>query len=332
MEFYTSAYDSSILSNGTKLARIMERPTYFETISHEQEQAFTNIWAYGLAEPRCFFRMAKWLITVEDQLCESKVSGLMWEINEALTLCRCGYALFMKVDIKKQVFAFSVNPIEKFDGPFAIDNNPSHVPAMRYLLMILGILLIEYSQSYKILIYAPKIMHSHFNFMGHIADALVTAGHEVVFYTPAYDSSILSNGTKLARVMERRSDFETLSRLREQAFTNIWAYGLAELRCSLSMAKWLRTVEDQLCESKNKYSNEELISGQMSDLQLINKLKGERFDVGINEALTGCGYALFMKVGIKKQVSVFSINPVEKIDEPFAIDNNPSHVPGAPLI
>uniref|UniRef100_A0A0M3J3N9 Uncharacterized protein n=1 Tax=Anisakis simplex TaxID=6269 RepID=A0A0M3J3N9_ANISI len=30
------------------------------------------------------------------------------------------------------------------------------------------------------LIYAPKVFHSHVNFMGHIADALVTAGHEVV--------------------------------------------------------------------------------------------------------------------------------------------------------
>ncbi|VDK19199.1 unnamed protein product [Anisakis simplex] len=237
----------------------------------------------------------------------------------------------MKVGIKKQVSALSINPIEKFDGPFAIDNNPSHVPEMQYLVMTLSVLFIEYSQSYRILIYAPKIFHSHFNFMGHIADALVTAGHEIVFYTPAYDSSISSNGTKLARKMERRSDFETLSRQREQIFLSTWAHGLVELRdafrvsqfyrriCGI-MTKWLITVEDQFCES------------QLSDLRLINKLKGERFDVGINEALTLCGYALFMKVGIKKQVSALSINPIEKFDGPFAIDNNPSHVPGAPLI
>ncbi|VDK66720.1 unnamed protein product [Anisakis simplex] len=124
----------------------------------------------------------------------------------------------------------------------------------------------------------------------------------------------------MARIMERRSDFETLSRQREQIFTSTWAYGLAELTDIFRMAKWLTTVEDRFCES------------QLSDLRVINKLKLERFDVGINEALTLCGYALFMKVGIKKQVSTMPTNLIEKFVEPFAIDNNPSHVPGVPLI
>uniref|UniRef100_A0A915CGR0 glucuronosyltransferase n=1 Tax=Parascaris univalens TaxID=6257 RepID=A0A915CGR0_PARUN len=42
-----------------------------------------------------------------------------------------------------------------------------------------------------------------------------------------------------------------------------------------------------------------------------------------------CGYALIMKIGVKKLVSAMPMSLTEKFIEPFAITVNPSHVPVA---
>uniref|UniRef100_A0A0M3HRW5 Glucuronosyltransferase n=1 Tax=Ascaris lumbricoides TaxID=6252 RepID=A0A0M3HRW5_ASCLU len=52
---------------------------------------------------------------------------------------------------------------------------------MRLFITILSLCCYP-SYSYKILIYAPKLFHSHVNFLGNIADTLVAAGHDVVSF------------------------------------------------------------------------------------------------------------------------------------------------------
>lgn len=46
--------------------------------------------------------------------------------------------------------------------------------------LILLSILYQFINSYKILIYSPRIGHSHIVFMGRIADILTEAGHNVV--------------------------------------------------------------------------------------------------------------------------------------------------------
>lgn len=79
-----------------------------------------------------------------------------------------------------------------------------------------------------------------------------------------------------------------------------------------------------------KHNN--FISDQLSDNNLLNRLRDENFDVAINEATALCGYALTLKIGVKKLVSAMPISLTEKFIEPFAIDVNPSYIPGKKML
>uniref|UniRef100_A0A0R3S1Z7 UDP-glucuronosyltransferase n=1 Tax=Elaeophora elaphi TaxID=1147741 RepID=A0A0R3S1Z7_9BILA len=50
-----------------------------------------------------------------------------------------------------------------------------------HLYMALLLMLLDCTFSYKILVFSPRLGHSHVNFMGKIADILVEAGHDVVY-------------------------------------------------------------------------------------------------------------------------------------------------------
>lgn len=50
----------------------------------------------------------------------------------------------------------------------------------RSICFILLFQIIICVQSYKILVYSPRLGHSHVRFMGQIADILAKAGHDVV--------------------------------------------------------------------------------------------------------------------------------------------------------
>uniref|UniRef100_A0A915C666 glucuronosyltransferase n=1 Tax=Parascaris univalens TaxID=6257 RepID=A0A915C666_PARUN len=162
----------------------------------------------------------------------------------------------------------------------------------------------------------PKLFHSHLSFLGNIADTLVAAGHDVVFYMPTYDSSIRSNGTKFARTIEYRCELPVPYE-RSELFGNIWAQGIGETTEAFYWLGRLSKIEFGACEH------------QLSDNNLVNRLRDENFDVAINDATALCGYALIMKIGVKKLVSAMPISLTEKFIEPFAITVNPSHVPVA---
>ncbi|VDK27814.1 unnamed protein product [Anisakis simplex] len=50
---------------------------------------------------------------------------------------------------------------------------------MKLYLLLLVTTIIS-SECHKILVYIPQMGYSHMNFLGHLADSLVKAGHDVV--------------------------------------------------------------------------------------------------------------------------------------------------------
>lgn len=50
------------------------------------------------------------------------------------------------------------------------------------LLALFLAILIQRTENYKILVNIPRFGHSHVEFMGRLADVLVEAGHDVVFF------------------------------------------------------------------------------------------------------------------------------------------------------
>ncbi|VDK58219.1 unnamed protein product [Gongylonema pulchrum] len=71
---------------------------------------------------------------------------------------------------------------------------------LHFLLLLLS-LCFNNAQCHKILIYNPRLAHSHVNFFGRIADILVEAGHDVVTYVVEGDPDVKTNGTKLSRII-----------------------------------------------------------------------------------------------------------------------------------
>ncbi|VDM47219.1 unnamed protein product [Toxocara canis] len=187
---------------------------------------------------------------------------------------------------------------------------------------------------HKILVYIPQMGHSHMNFLGHLADTLVRAGHDVVVYTPEYDTRIKTNGTKLARVIRRSSKF-TLppdsNHLNDNAWirdgddiSEVYYFTLPPDSNHLNDNAWIRDGDD-ISEVYYKPCG---VADSLSDEKLLAQLRAEKFDVGISEVISSCGFGIFEKIGLKKYIAAFATNLLPISTEPFGIDNNPSYVPG----
>ncbi|KHN83392.1 UDP-glucuronosyltransferase 2C1 [Toxocara canis] len=156
--------------------------------------------------------------------------------------------------------------------------------------------------------------HSHMNFLGHLADTLVRAGHDVVVYTPEYDTRIKTNGTKLARVIRRSSKF-TLPPDSNHLNDNAWIRDGDDISEVYYMISRISSIQQTICEDS------------LSDEKLLAQLRAEKFDVGISEVISSCGFGIFEKIGLKKYIAAFATNLLPISTEPFGIDNNPSYVP-----
>ncbi|VDM47245.1 unnamed protein product [Toxocara canis] len=64
---------------------------------------------------------------------------------------------------------------------------------------------------------------------------------------------------------------------------------------------------------------------------MMRRLKDEKFDLGISEAFSFCGFGVFDKIGLQKHLSAFNTEIFEAFTEPYGISYNPSHVPGKDL-
>lgn len=56
--------------------------------------------------------------------------------------------------------------------------------------------------------------------------------------------------------------------------------------------------------------------------------RDEKFDLGITEQISFCGYAIFNSIDLKNYISAMAVNLFEVSSDPFGISSNPSYVPG----
>uniref|UniRef100_A0A0N5AEB0 glucuronosyltransferase n=1 Tax=Syphacia muris TaxID=451379 RepID=A0A0N5AEB0_9BILA len=184
-----------------------------------------------------------------------------------------------------------------------------------FLITITTCLFIQL-EGYKILINAPRLGHSHVNFLGRIADILVTAGHEVVVFVPNCDPHVKTNGTKLARVIRWRGEIKVNIPALEYS-KQIWQAKSESAQKIYAMVQRISQMQVELCR------------GVLQDEQLLETLRAEKFDIGISELISFCGMAMFEKIGIKNYISASATVLIEGLTEHFGVSNNPSFVPAA---
>ncbi|KHN88570.1 Putative UDP-glucuronosyltransferase ugt-50 [Toxocara canis] len=182
------------------------------------------------------------------------------------------------------------------------------------LILSVIVILSSCCEGHKILVYSPKLFYSHFRFMGHIADILAAARHDVVVLMPECDERIKTNGTTLARPMRANCSFDGLSELLS-TLDDIWIINTGRMDFLFSMAWALSSKENLICR------------GLLGDMELISRLRNEKFDLGISEAFSFCGFGVFDKIGLQKHLSAFNTQLIESMTEPYGINYNPSHVP-----
>ncbi|KHN88567.1 Putative UDP-glucuronosyltransferase ugt-50 [Toxocara canis] len=150
--------------------------------------------------------------------------------------------------------------------------------------------------------------------MGRIADILADSGHDVVVLLPECDKRIKTDGTMLARTIHAPCNFDVLVELLS-LLDNIWSINTRRVDFIIHMAWIFSSKENLIC------------NGLLADVGLMRRLKDEKFDLGISEAFSFCGFGVFDKIGLQKHLSAFNTEIFEAFTEPYGISYNPSHVP-----
>ncbi|VDL72921.1 unnamed protein product [Nippostrongylus brasiliensis] len=131
--------------------------------------------------------------------------------------------------------------------------------------IILLLLSICVTSSYKFLVYSPIFGYSHMNFMGAIADTLTEAGHNV-----------LLKSFSIGRQFREKNEIITQP---------IICFGNA----TQSISIFYHNTTMSPTKSFVQTIVTEPFLAVISDDELMKKLEQEKFDVGISEAFSVCG-------------------------------------------
>uniref|UniRef100_A0A0K0DXZ4 glucuronosyltransferase n=1 Tax=Strongyloides stercoralis TaxID=6248 RepID=A0A0K0DXZ4_STRER len=177
--------------------------------------------------------------------------------------------------------------------------------------------LLLFVQPLKILVYAPKVGHSHINFNGRIADILVKAGHDVTFLTPKLSNIAFINGTKLAKIISVEPHPYVAEKFFEtSALKNMW-----------NLDENIINAFDLFSSMSNLMiiSCEHLIDQKEITQQIVK----EKYDVMIAEYFTTCPIGLADHYNVSSLI-VTSAMTFNDIVYPLIGLNFPSsYVPGS---
>ncbi|KAH7691433.1 UDP-glucoronosyl and UDP-glucosyl transferase, partial [Aphelenchoides avenae] len=155
--------------------------------------------------------------------------------------------------------------------------------------------------------------------MGKIANILVEGAYEVVLYQPKFNDEYTVSGTKLARVIQRERDFEV-----SLDFLNLekdaWRDSMGGMNDNND--KLMETIMKMFTSMRNSCER------QLSDHDLMETLKSEKFDVAIGESMDVCFYGIVRRAGIPKYISAFSTNLYVGAASILGLPALPSFIPG----
>ncbi|KAK6038559.1 hypothetical protein COOONC_23936 [Cooperia oncophora] len=147
--------------------------------------------------------------------------------------------------------------------------------------------------SYKILVFSPTISRSHMISNGRIADELAMAGHDVVLLEPDFlNISHTVNSAKVARRVPV-SGFPSILYDVIQEFSGAAFNEISVLREHQEILKYSRAYI-KLCDDL------------LSRKEVMEYLRGEKFDAYFGEQINLCGNGLAYVLGIKSHFWVSS--------------------------
>ncbi|CAD6186499.1 unnamed protein product [Caenorhabditis auriculariae] len=152
-----------------------------------------------------------------------------------------------------------------------------------FLMLLISFFLFTCSNALKVLVYAPIFGTSHSNFMGKLADTLTEAKHSVTYLAPVADMSLVNRtGVKLTKnvILVKPEDFESDVSIKKADHSHFWTDS-HDPSVTSDGFKWFGRVMQKSCQNT------------LSDSELLERLKAEKFDVAYAEPVVLCGVALF---------------------------------------
>ncbi|KAL6744574.1 hypothetical protein Aduo_017497 [Ancylostoma duodenale] len=191
---------------------------------------------------------------------------------------------------------------------------------MRLFFLVHFAILISTGVSYKFLVYNPFLWPSHVKFLANIADVLTEGGHNVTVLMPEMNKDLvnvtgLRSTKRVVRSPGEPRVLENNQESKQDSFRSICTAPSSAMPM-LQIAKNMSEIFKWQCETL------------INDDELLERLKKEKFDVGIAEPNTVCALGLFEVLDIRSTIAVISNPHLESvayaIGEPFL----PSYIPG----
>ncbi|CAB3406842.1 unnamed protein product [Caenorhabditis bovis] len=175
--------------------------------------------------------------------------------------------------------------------------------------------------AYKILVYTSLFGHSHVKMLGSVADILTDAGHNVTVLMPIIDVNErnrtgLKSTKNLIMVEPCENGIDAFENLKRD-MSLMWN---AEQGNPLSLVSKLQQMSEVFMHPCDN------VIGQKD---LIERMKAEKFDLGVAEPFDFCGYAFFEAIQIRAHVSVVAAARMDHVSEAMGQPMAASYVPGA---
>ncbi|CAJ0604451.1 unnamed protein product [Cylicocyclus nassatus] len=176
------------------------------------------------------------------------------------------------------------------------------------------------SHAFKFLMYEPIFGYSHTKFMGSIADALTEAGHDVTILMSVLDQDQekLADPSLTKNLIKVGPDPRTAEIIRHKGekMSKMWTMQPTPL-------DWLRNIVPIL-SSQFAFQCEKVIS----DDTLMQELKSMKFDAGIAETFTICGFGIFEVLNLPATIATFSRVHSDYVRSAIGEPSGVSYVPG----
>ncbi|CAD5214068.1 unnamed protein product [Bursaphelenchus xylophilus] len=183
------------------------------------------------------------------------------------------------------------------------------------LRLLLFALFAVASDGLKFLVFNPRIGRSHTMQMGKLADQLAAAGHDVVNFQPlVYPLATTGVSHKSVRTIEFKAKNVTI--LQTSAMTTgVWLDDMFKFQ---GIGTAIRALGNNYLD----YCLEAI-----SDNELMESFKKEKFDLIISEFFSACGAVLGEKLGISKSILVSGMPLQLDLTGLYGIPSTPSFVP-----
>ncbi|CAA96584.2 glucuronosyltransferase [Caenorhabditis elegans] len=171
----------------------------------------------------------------------------------------------------------------------------------QYYIIFILFSIIDYSNSYKVLVFNPAFGASHSNFLGKISDILIDAGHDVTMLIPIamQGKKHLVGSKKVKNIIRIDQDPRSIELYKQTGAEDVLRKKIWKVESDIALFFKMAGNFSKTCGYQCQHV--------FQQTEILEKLKNEHFELGITESLFICGYPLFDHLGVKTIINADSV-------------------------